>query len=208
MVTLQKRMIQRIALSAGMLLLVMLLAACSGLGGTGSATPTPAATPTPPPSPTAPVAAMQTYKGTTFTIEYPQGAQETSTSNEVTFIDPATKDALAIVTLPNPNGVVGVNTEAQTSMSGFEKTLLSNARPATIAPSATVGGDSWVQSSATGGLVADSGTPGTLVQLVDNHPAHAASTMTYEIVYYGPTATWSQANTVFQTMLQSFAFTA
>lgn len=208
MVTLQKKMVQRIVLSTCMLLLAMLLAACSGLGGTASSTPTPSA-PTPTPSPTTPAAAFQTYTGTTFTISYPQGAQKTSSGNQVTFLDPTTKNVMTIVTVPNPGGVAGASTVSQTSMSEFEKTLLSNAKPATIAPTASVGGDSWVQSSATGNLaVTDPGTPGTLVLLVDNHPANSASTMTYEIVYYGPTATWSQANTVFQAMLQSFKFTA
>jgi len=207
MVTLQKHVIQRIALSAGMLLLVMLLTACSGIGGTGSATPTPTSAPTPTPSPTAPTVTMQTYKGATFTIDYPQGVQKGGSGDDVSFADPATQDTMTIVSIADPNGIAGASTIAQTSLASFEKSLLSNAKSATIAPTATVGGESWVQKSATGDLAAEANTPGTLVLLVDNHPANSPSTKTYEIVYYGPTATWNQANIVFQIMLQSFTFT-
>lgn len=199
-----KHVTQRMSLALSSVLLVVLLAACGGSGSTGNnvtPTPKPANTPTP----TTPAVAMQTYTGTGFSISYPQGVQETASGNQVTFLDPVSKNVMTIATAANPAGAQGTSTAATASMQIFEKSLLSNAQPATAAPTVTVGGESWVQLSATGDLaITDPGTPGTLIQLADTHNGTL-----YEIVYYGPTATFAQSNTLaFQPMLQSFKFTA
>jgi hypothetical protein len=152
---------------------------------------------------------MQTYKGKDFSISYPQGAQQSASGNQVTFLDPITKNVMTIVTVPNPGGAQPAGALADATLPLINKTLLKNAQPATVAPTVTVAGETWVQRSSTGDLaITDPGTPGTLYMLIDNHPANAATTQAFEIYYYGPTATWSQAQAVFQAMLQTFKFTA
>lgn len=204
-----KHVTQRMSMGLSAVVLIVLLAACGGSGGTGStATPTPKP---PTPTPTTPAANMQTYTGTNFSISYPQGWQKSASGNQVTFDDPlVTKDYMTIVTIPNPGGTQSASALADTTMPLVEKTLLTNAKPATVAPTVTVGGESWTQRSATGELaLTDPGTQGTLFLLIDNHPANAANTQAYEIYYYGPTSTFSQSDTLaFQPMLQSFKFTS
>ena len=202
----QKRMIQRIGLGVSTLILVMMLAACGSSGSIASSTPTskpatPTPSPTPSPTPTG------TYIGTNFSMSYPPGVQERQVDGLVTF-DLDANNSMTIEYQPNPNGALSTNELAQTFIKVFEKATFSSSEPATIAPTATVGDDSWVQISATGTLLLDPGTPGTLVLLADNHPANAANTNSYLIVYSGPTATWSQSNAVFQAMLQSFKFSS
>jgi hypothetical protein len=194
---------QRISVALCSALLVLLLAACGGTGTTGgSATPTPKSTPTIPPTPTV---AMQTYTGTGYTISYPQGIAAKASGNGVSFTDTTTGNMLVISEASNPGGAASTSVSANASMQIYEKTFLTNAQPATVAPTATVGSESWVQLSATGTLAfLDAGTPGTLIQLADTH-----SGTLYEIVYFGPTSTFTQANTmVFQPMLASFKFTS
>lgn len=190
---------QRMSVALCSALLVVLLAAC---GTGGSATPTPKSTPTIPPTPTV---AMQTYTGTGYTISYPQGIVAKASGNGVSFTDTTTGNMLVISEAPNPGGAASTSVSANASMQIYEKTFLTNAQPATVAPTATVGSESWVQLSATGTLAfLEAGTPGTLIQLADTH-----SGTLYEIVYFGPTSTFTQANTmVFQPMLASFKFTS
>lgn len=208
-----KHVTRRMSLGLGVVLLMVLLAACGGgsSGSTGT-TPTPkASTPTPTPTTAVPTANMKTYTGKDFSISYPQTWQESASGNQVTFADPlVTKDIVTIVAVPNPAGAQSASDIADSSMPLIEKTLLTKAQPATVAPTVTVAGESWAQRSATGDLaLTDPGTQGTLFLLVDNHPANAANTQAYEIYYYGPTSTFSQSNTLaFQPMLQSFKFTA
>lgn len=202
-----KHVTQRMSIAFCALLLVVLLAACGG-GGSSSNSVTP--TPKPPtPTPT-PAVTMQQYTGTAFSISYPQGWQESASGNQVTFIDPISKNVVTIVTVANPGGAQSANALADATLPLIEQTMLSKATTAKVAPTATVGGETWVQRSATGDLaLTDPGTQGTLIMLVDNHPASSADTKAYEIYYYGPTATFTQATTLaFQPMLNSFKFTA
>lgn len=204
----RKHVTRRMFIALSSLLLIVLLAACGGSGGTGSSSTTP--TPTlPKPTPT-PAVAMQTYTGANFSISYPQSWQKSASGNQTTFADPVTKNIMTIVVVANPEGVQSANALADATLPLIEKTLLSKATTATIAPTATVDGETWAQRSATGDLtITDPGTQGTLVMLIDNHPANAANTQAYEIYYYGPSATFTQANALaFQPMLQTFKFTA
>lgn len=201
----RKPVTQYISITLSSLLLGILLVACGSTGSANSgSTPTPKTT-TPTPS-----VAMQTYAGKNFKINYPQGWQQNASGNQVTFSDPISKNIMTITVTPNPGGASSVKLEADTTLKFFEKTLVKDGKDATIAPTATVGGDSWVQLSATGELsITDPGTQGTLVQLADDHPANSASSQLYEILYYGPTSTFTQASTMaFQPMLQSFTFVA
>lgn len=203
-----KHVTQRMSIAFSSLVLVVLLAACGGSGSTSSSNTIP--TPKPPtPTPT-PAVTMQTYTGTSFSISYPQGWQKSASSNQVTFADPVSKNIVTIVTVANPAGTQSASALADATLPPIEKALLSNAKTATVAPTVTVGGDTWAQRSATGELaLTDPGTQGTLVMLIDNHPANAANTLAYEIYYYGPSATFTQADVLaFQPMLQTFKFVA
>ena len=153
---------------------------------------------------------MQQYMGTGFSLSYPQGWQKSASGNQVTFLDPLSKNVVTIVSVANPAGAESASALADTTLPLIEKTLLSKGQTATVAPTTTVAGDTWAQRSATGELaITDPGTQGTLMMLIDNHPAQAANTKAYEIYYYGPSATFTQSNTLaFQPMLQSFKFTA
>jgi hypothetical protein len=210
MISSWKHVTRRRSLGLGVVLLMVLLAACGGSGGASStgSTPTPKP-PTPTPTPTVATANMKTYTGTNFSISYPATWQESASGNQVTFADAlVTKDIMTIVTVPNPAGAQSASSLADATMPAVEKVMLTNSQPATVAPTVTVGGESWVQRSATGDLaLTDPGTQGTMFLLVDNHPANSANTQAYEIYYYGPTSTFSQSNTLaFQPMLQSFKF--
>lgn len=153
---------------------------------------------------------MQQYTGAKFSISYPQGWQESASGNQVTFVDPVSKNVMTIVTVENPGGAQSSSALADATLPLIEKTLLSDGKTATVAATATVAGETWAQRSATGGLaLTDPGVQGTLMMLIANHPASAPDTKAYEIYYYGPTATFTQATTLaFQPMLQSFKFTA
>ncbi len=204
---------QRMSIVFCSLLLVLVLAACGGSGGstTGTATATPAsATPTATTAASNPAASMVQYTGTTFSISYPQSWQKSASGNQVTFLDPISKNVVTIVTVANPAGAQSPSALADGSLPLIEKTLVSDGKNATVAPTVTINGETWAQRSATGTLaLTDPGTPGTLFLLVNNHPASAPTTQAYEIYYYGPTSTFTEANTLaFQPMLQSFKFTA
>jgi hypothetical protein len=201
-----KHVTRRMSAAFCSILLIVLLAACGGSGsGSSSVTPTPK-----PPTPTpTPAVAMQQYTGTKFSISYPQGWQQSTSASGVGFTDPVSKNMLVIATVANAGGLQSPSALAGTTMPIMEKIFLKNAKPATIAPTATIGGETWVQSSATGELITDPGAQGTFVGLFTNHPANAADTQAYEIYYFGPSATFTQATTLaFQPMLQSFKFTA
>lgn len=202
-----KSVTQRFSLSLCTLVLVILLAACGGTGGATTSTPTPTPTPQPPaPTPT-PAVVMQTYTGTHFSISYPTGITESASGNQATFVDPVGKNIMTIITLANPGGALTASTIADQTMPAFNQSLLKNGKTATIAPTASVGGDTWVQRSSTGELaITDPGVQGTMVALFDTHTVGGTS-MIFEIVYYGPTATFEQANTLaYQPMLQTFKF--
>jgi hypothetical protein len=153
---------------------------------------------------------MQVYTGAKFSISYPQTWQKSASGNQVTFVDSISKNVVSIVTVANPAGANSASALADATLPLIEKTLLSDAKTATVAPTVTLAGETWAQRSATGDLaLTDPGTVGTLMMLVDNHPANAADTQAYEIYYYGPSATFTQADALaFQPMLQTFKFAA
>lgn len=209
-----KSVTQRFSLVLSTLVLVILLAACSNTSGGGTTLNIPTPTPTPkPPTPTpTPAIVMKTYTGPAFSISYPADITESASTNasvsQVTFADSVGKNIMTIITLPNPGGTLTASALADPTMTQFNQTLLKGGQAATIGSTATVGGDTWLQRSATGDLaITDPGTQGTLVALFDVHPASGAKSQVYEIVYYGPATTFAQASTqVFQPMLQSFKF--
>ena len=116
---------------------------------------------------------------------------------------------LTIVVTPNPGGIASADTVVNTGIQGVKGTL-TNPQTVNIAPTTTIGGDTWVQKSIAG----DSSTAGQTgtVQLVvasDNHPANSTSTNSFTIIYATLQATFDAANgQYYQPMLQSFKFTS
>jgi hypothetical protein len=151
---------------------------------------------------------MQVYHGSAFQMSYPESWKQSASGNQVTFADIVSKNLLTIVTVANPNGELEAKDLADQTLPLIEKTLLSDGQPASVAATVKVGGLIWEQRSATGGLaITDPGVQGTLMMLVTNYPAAASSTQAYEIFYYGPSSTFTQAvDQDFQPMLQSLTF--
>ncbi len=193
------------------ILLAMLLAACGGGGTTSSPTPTPTPTLAPSPTPSAtPTTSSNTYTGGTgYTITYPAGWKVDGSGNRVTFADATGAYSLTIGVAPNPNGLASADFIANTALTAA-KAKLTNSKDENVSATTTVGGDSWVQKSASG--TTTSGGQSVDLQFVvigDNHPASSPSTNSFTIVYITAKQLFATASsTYFQPMLQSFKFTS
>ena len=199
MISFWKHVTQRMTFVLSIWLLVTVLAACGGSGGTAANRPVSA-------SPTS-ASALRTYTGTGFSMSYPSGWHKNASGDQVTFADPVGRNVLAVFADPDLMGAQSASTVADQAMSRFEGTLLANAQAITVPPTYAIAGVTWVQRSATGILaITDPGVQGSFFLLVANYPANAKNTTTYEVEYYGPAATFSQANVNFIAMLRSFSF--
>ncbi len=204
-----KHVTRRVSISLGVVVLMVFLAACGG-GSTGSSTPTPAA-PTPTPSPSTPSVAMQTFTGNGFTISYPQNWQKSSSNNTQTvFTDQTTGNAFTIVQTPDPGGAASADSLANASVQALSTSVLKNGKTETVPASVTVNGVTWVQRALTGSITVNGqDVPAKLILLVAIHPASAANSQAFQLIYGGPTLTFDLINAqIFQPMLQSFKFTA
>lgn len=193
------------------IILTVLLTACGGGGTTSNSTPTPTtaakASPTTPPTPTA---SSRTYSGNGFSLSYPQGWQAmTAKKSEVDFVDPTGNYAFTVVFASDPNGLAGPDIFMTAEINALKATV-KNSQPANVPSPVTVGGDKWLQKSLTGQVsVGGQNVTGQVIVLVDVHPAHAATSMSYSILLSGPRAAFDTTNASdFQPMLQSFKFTA
>ena len=205
-----KHVTRRVLAGLSAVVLMVFLAACGGGGSTGSATPTPT-TPPSNPSPTAPSTAMQTFTGNGFTISYPQNWKKTSSTNSQTaFQDPTTGNTFTIVQTPDPGGVLSADSLANTTSQGLESSVLTNGKSDSVPASVTINGVTWSQRGASGNTKVDNQTiPAKLILLVTIHPASAATSQAFELIYAGPALTFDLVNAqIFQPMLQSFKFTA
>jgi hypothetical protein len=186
------------------LIISLLLAACGG-GGTSSATPTPKPTPSPTP------VSLTTYMGDGYTINFPQGwkATKSESTGTVTFADPVGIYNLSIAVTFNPGGAASKDNLADAAATGA-KSKLKNPKTETIAPTTTVGGDTWSQRAVSGDATVNGQTANVkLVVIADNHPASSPSTKAFIIVYGTARVLFDAANsTYFQPMLQSFKFTS
>lgn len=203
-----------IALLFCVIIFTVLLTACGGGSTTPNPTPTPtaAAKPSPTTQPTATSPATSgfvTFTGTGFSISYPSGWKVSSSSGRVTFDDATGIYNFAIVVSPDPGGLASPDTVVSTSIQGVKATL-KNPQTVNVPPTTTIGGDSWVQKSISGGSTSEG--QAAVVQFVvasDNHPANSAATQSFTIIYATTQILFSAANTqYFQPMLQSFKFTA
>src|SRR6266702_4634304 len=134
-----KSVTQRISLSFVALFLVVLLAACGGLGGMVS-TPKPTATPAP-----------VTYTGDGYTISYPKDWKESATDGQITFQDSLGNNAFAVVEVPNPNGVAQPSTVVDSTLAGGVKgSNLTKTSSANVPVTVTLACESWTQKGTTG----------------------------------------------------------
>jgi len=196
MISRWKRIARYTSLALSACLLVMVLAACDGSNGTAANQPSPT-----------PVVQWLLYQGTGFTMNYPSNWHKNASGDQVTFADPVGKDLLAIFADPDLGSEPDASAVANQAMTRFAGTLLANAQAVKVPPTFTTGKVTWIQLSATGELaVADPGVQGNLFLLVTNYPPQTKNTVTYQIEYYGPSATFGQANASFMRMLQSINF--
>lgn len=189
MIIIWKRAIWRFTLALSALWVIVVLAACSSSSSVASK-------PAPP----------KLFKGTGFTISYPSNWHQQADGDQATFADAISRNLMAIFTDANP-GKTSAATIANQAWANFMKTLLVDPQPVSVSPTYSLAGIDWVQLSATGVLTSDPGVQGNFFLLVANYPNQGSSVNSYEIEYYGPSATFDQANQEFATMLQSFQFT-
>ncbi len=191
------------------LTLALLLTACD-FGGSSSAAPTPTATTAAPTTaPTkAPSSNLATFTGNGFTIGYPKDWKvDRSQQGVVTFSDPQGIAYLYVHVSPNPAGIISPEQQVDAGLQLFQSKV-KNYQPASIAPTASVGGDSWTQKAATGDLTTQGQTvPAKIVVLADNHPANSPNTQGFTIAYATGQQVFDIANEgEFQPMLRSFSF--
>ena len=218
--------LSRLVLICCGLMLTLLIAACNTSGQGTTAIPTPTPTPAP---------ALTTYNsGEGYTIGYPKGwtykkytAETLPTTTFIgsyiksfsavagqaaqqvpitTLTDSLGANTLTIGVIPNPSGAIPTQTALNVATTAFQSSV-KNYKKASIASQATVGGQSWDETAATGNITQQGAIDAKTVALVSNHPAQSASTKLYFIVYAGPTSTFDNIDsTAFQPMLQSFKF--
>jgi len=181
------------------LLLTLLLTACSG----GNSNTTPAKTtlkPTPTPG-------LTTYQGNGYSIGYPQGWTVKGKGSLVTFTDAQGLTAFIIEETPNPNGVISPTTAVNGGLNGL-KVQGTNFQSVDVAPTLTIGSNTWNQGAATADTAANGQKNSMkLVVLSSDYPQRTASTQTFTLIYSTPTKEFDQANAQsFQPMLQSFKF--
>lgn len=214
MISFCKYVTRRLSFAPGALLLVILLAACSGIGSSASPTPTPKPAPPTPTTPPTPAVALQTYTGNGFTIGYPQGWKtqtvQQNAINGIAFTDALGVNALTVLLVPNPGGTTSAANENKAAVTFANVAAgLKNPQPVSLPATTSVAGENWVQTGETGTISANNtSVPGEVVVLTDNHPASAPTTNAYDISYGGPSLTFQQENQIFQVMLQSFKFTS
>ena len=202
----------RFILSACSLLIVCFLAACgSGGASTGTvATTTGGNTPTTTQPTSAPATSLTTYTGNGFHIGYPTGwtiDKASTTAASVIFIDPTRTIEFIVTATPNPNANSATSVALDPRLQSMQSKP--HYQKVDIAPTTTVGGETWDQIGAIGDLQTYSGQSlsSKVIALAINRPKADASTKMYIIQFSAPTKDFDQTDsTTFQPMLQSFSF--
>jgi hypothetical protein len=209
----------RLALSICVLLLAYLLTACSlGGGSTGTVSTTtsgntPAtshATAIPAQPTSASATGLTIYTGDGFTIGSPTGwtiDKASSSAASVIFIDPTRTIEFIVTVTPNPNANSATSVALDPQLHSMQSKP--HYQKVDLAPTTTVGGETWDQIGAIGDLQTYSGQTlsGKVIALASNHPAHDANTKMYIIQFSAPAKDFDQVeSTTFQPMLQSFTF--
>src|SRR5207302_1126591 len=127
----------------------------------------------------------------------------------VSFADPTGIYNLTVVVAPNPGAIASADTVASAGITSAKSTL-KNPVDENVPATTSVGGDSWVQKSASGASTsAGQNVVLQFVVIADNHPASSPSTNSFTIVYGTAQALFQTASaTYFQPMLQSFKFSS
>ena len=209
MIFVSKRVTHQITLALCTLLLIMLLTACSGIPGVGSSsTPTPAAGSTPQATPT-PAVTFLTYTDSNFTINYPKDWPPKPSNGTVVFSDSLGIYNFTVGTAPNTGGLLTSDQLADAGINAA-KGSLTNAQTVTVAPTMTVGGQSWSQRAISGTTTQNGQTVEVeLVELAISYPPQSTTSKGYVIAYGTLKATFSVAAAAYFTpMLQSFKFPA
>jgi len=184
-------------------LLAFMLVACE-VGGDYTSVATPVPTPT-----VLPVH-LHTYRGQGYSIGYPENWIVTQSNNAtVTFTNPHGLAFMIIEVLPNPGGELTSRVEIENRLRTNTFNLVAYRRIA-ITPTAIVGGDSWSQGAADGGIVIKDrsiSVAGEMILIADNHPANSPATNMFVIRYAAAQSVFDVANiTYFGPMLKSFKF--
>lgn len=172
--------------------LLFLLAACGGNNAPHTA-PTPSA-------------AFMTYRGSGFTIKYPQNWQVTSAKNEVDFADLA-GNTMTIGFSPNPSSATSPDQLADSALAGA-KANMKNPQMVNVPATMTISNQIWSQ-RAVSGISSINGQSENVeaVILATNYPKFAATTKSYTLIYATSKDTFEQSKRMyFAPMLQSFAF--
>ena len=217
-----------VAAGLPLLLLALLLIACSGTSGQSTGTSNSTGTGNSSSSgnsgnnnsttnpvqnvltPTATYAAStlsKTYTGSDFTIKYPANWKTTTSNNEVVFTDPTGDYTLTVGSTANPQGAT---TSAQLIDGGVSgaKTNLKDTQTVDVPQTTTLDNQTWDQRSLTGtGTLNGKSSDIKAVVLATNYPEKTSKTRGYVIVYVATKDQFDQAeSTYFKPMLQSFKF--
>ena len=212
MVWLLKGLSRSVTASIYALILVILLAGCSGYTG-NAPTNTHSGSLTNPVqqrvlAPTATKSVpYTTYTGTDFTLKYPADWKVTTAKAEVSFTDLAGNYNLTIGSTPNPNGATTPDQLADSGVVGA-KTNLQNEKTIDVPKTVMLAGQTWSQRSLSG--ISTLSEPNSEIEatvLATNHPAKASNTQGYIIVYVAAKNQFDQAQTrYFKPILQSLKF--
>ena len=158
----------------------------------------------------APAAHLTTYTGNGFRIGCPAGwtiEKASPSAASVIFIDPTRTIEFIVTVTPNPNA----NSATSVALDPLLHSMQSKPhyQKVDLAPTTTVGGETWDQIGAIGDLPTYSGQTlsSKAITLAINRPVHDANTTMYVIQFFTPTKDFDQMDsTSFQPMLQSFKF--
>jgi hypothetical protein len=206
--------LERLIALCSLLFVAFFLVACStGVSG-ASVTPTAASKPTPTPSPAVSSSeGKQTYTGMGFTVEYPSNLTVNASDNGssgggVMFSDPPAMITFYIEILPNTNE--SAPAEAVKGLTASLQKEGQSAKMIPLAPTVTVGGQTWDQAAGTTDLTLGGQTV-TMeqVMIATNHPASSPNSRLFIFTYTTSAQMFDQTNaTTFQPILQSFKFTS
>lgn len=194
-----KRHVTRFSL--GTLLLLILSVFIVACGSSSASTAPKATTTAPTPSPM-PTATLTTYKGTGYTVGYPQGWTTSGSGQQVQISDPAQNNLTIETKTGKPNiNAIGAYL-VQLTLAGM-KVGEKNYKEISVPTKTTIDGNTWDQGSAT--MTDPQSGPIQITVLGVQNPKHPGQL--FIVFYGGALKTFDKINKEdFQPMLQSFKF--
>ncbi|WP_156025432.1 hypothetical protein [Thermogemmatispora carboxidivorans] len=194
--------------------LALMVVACGGEGSnSGAGTPTTGMRANASPTAaliTAPGGVqLRLYQGDGFSIGYLPDWQASPAGSSVEFSHQADNATLSVQVVPNSNAATSPEETVSVSLDTFEKSgLYKNFKRVSLAPTTTVGGQTWQQQGATGDVqILGKQVRMEILMLATNHPAHSAQTRLFSIYLVAPAERYQQLyQNAFAPMLQSFRF--